>query len=185
MEEIWKQVEEAPRYYVSNLGNVKSVCTDPSGVILKQGTDKDGYKKIQFNVGNGKKLYRRVHRVVAQAFIENPQNLPIINHKDGNVANNEVSNLEWCDNSYNQLYRYRVMHGTWDKTRIGRQYTFTPISVTNIHTNEVLNFDYINDCARHFGISDSAIFNRLRGRVRNPSNSPKSKINDWFFQEKK
>ena len=54
----------------------------------------------------GKKFPRFVHRLVAQAYIPNPDNLPFINHKDGNPQNNAVENLEWCDGSYNSTHAY-------------------------------------------------------------------------------
>ena len=59
----------------------------------------------------------------------------------------------------------------------------TSIKTINTITNEVLIFDSVNTCARYYGITDSAIFNRLRGRVRNPSNSPKSTVNGIKFEE--
>lgn len=53
---------------------------------------------------NGKRRNYRIHRLVAETFIPNPDNLPMVNHKDENKLNNEASNLEWCDNTYNTHY---------------------------------------------------------------------------------
>lgn len=175
------EIREVPAYYISSFGRVATTLSNPP-MVMKQGTDKDGYKKVSLCIGHGKYIYRRVHRLVAMAFLDNPNNYPIINHIDGDVANNHVENLEWCDNSHNQLHRYRVLGRTWDATRAGRKYTFTPIVAKNIVTNDELYFGCVNECARYFDVSDSAIFNRLQGRARNPSASPKSHINTWFFK---
>lgn len=67
--------------------------------------DKKGYLNFDFRRRGGK--VTKVHKLVAEAFIPNPNNLPQINHKDGNKINNCVENLEWCDNSYNQLHAFK------------------------------------------------------------------------------
>ena len=98
-EEIWKPVEGLEdKYLVSNLGRFFSKTRN---AIMKQQTDKDGYCVI----GLGGKICR-AHRIVAQAFIPNPDNLPHINHKDGNKENNNIENLEWCTPEYNNKYKY-------------------------------------------------------------------------------
>lgn len=181
IKEIWKTITEAPKYKISNFGRIKSYCDPKHEIILKQASDKDGYKKVSLSIGNQKRIYRRVHRLVAMAFLENPNNYQIVNHLDGDVTNNHVSNLEWCNNSQNQLHSWRELNRTWDNTRKNRQYTFTPVKAINLLTNQELKFDCINDCARYFQIDDCCIHNRLKGRCNNPSNSPQSKVNNWFF----
>lgn len=119
MFEEWRNIPGYEgKYQVSNLGNVKSLprtrkskagsISEVKGRILKQNTDKDGYKNVALCM-DGRLKYFRVHRLVAAAFIPNPDNLPMINHKDENPANNCVENLEWCTNSYNTSYsNYKV-----------------------------------------------------------------------------
>lgn len=106
MKEIWKDIEEYKgAYQVSNLGQVKALeRIDNSGhlrkeMVLKQ-NDSRGYKTVIL-YKNGKPKSFQVHRLVAIAFIPNPNNLPQVNHKDENPGNNIVENLEWCDNRYN------------------------------------------------------------------------------------
>lgn len=113
MEEIWKDIEGYEGLYqVSNLGNVRSLdnivnCNGGKrlrkGGLLKPIIDYDGYNRVTL-YGNRKKKNYFVHRLVAQAFIPNPDNLPCINHKDEVKTNNHYFNLEWCTVQYNNEY---------------------------------------------------------------------------------
>lgn len=101
VKEIWRPVVGYEDLYkVSNKGRVKGL---KSGKILKSALNKKGYPMVALS-RNGKLLPQRVHRLVAQAFIPNPNDFPIVNHKDENKQNNCVENLEWCDNQYNCNY---------------------------------------------------------------------------------
>lgn len=89
MEEIWKDIKGYEGlYHVSNLGNIKSFKIYKEGKLLKPKFDKDGYREIGIRDSNGKRTFKRVHRLVAESFIDNPDNLKFINHKDNNPANN-------------------------------------------------------------------------------------------------
>ena len=97
--EIWKEVNGYEGlYWISNLGRVKN----KHGRILKPGL-RSGYYSVGL-MKNKKRVHKRIHRLVAEAFINNPSNLPQVNHKDENKVNNRVENLEWCDNKYNSTY---------------------------------------------------------------------------------
>ena len=112
--EIWKDIEGYEGYYqVSNRGRVKSLERD---VVKKDGTiihcneklkinvhDQKGYQMVKLHK-NGSGSMKKVHRLVAQAFIPNPNNLPQVNHMDEVKSNNSVDNLEWCDSKYNNNY---------------------------------------------------------------------------------
>ena len=103
MEEIWKDVVGYEGLYkASNLGNVYSCYVNR---VLKPGTHKDGYKFVILRKDK-KKSFKTIHRLVAEAFIKNPNpdKLLIVNHKDENPENNSVDNLEWCDYVYNNTY---------------------------------------------------------------------------------
>ena len=101
--EIWKPVVGYEGLYeVSNLGRVKSLKYGKER-ILRPATDSNGYHQVNLCKDGKVKMYL-VHRLVAQAFIPNPHNLPIINHKDERVDNNRVENLEWCTAEYNNNY---------------------------------------------------------------------------------
>lgn len=101
MEEIWKDIEGYEGLYqVSNLGRVKSLRRN---IILKIKIERNGYEKVVLTVNSIHKDYY-IHRLVATAFISNPDNLPQVNHKDENKTNNCVDNLEWCTPKYNTNY---------------------------------------------------------------------------------
>lgn len=105
--EIWKPIEGFPKYKVSNLGRVKSLGFINNlghfrkGIILKPWDDGKGYLKVQLH----KKSFR-VHRLVAQEFIPNPENKPQVNHKNGIKSDNRVENLEWVTNAENTQHAY-------------------------------------------------------------------------------
>lgn len=101
MLEIWKEVERFDsRYRISNTGRVYSYYL---GRDLKSVKDKDGYEKLVFRK-EGKTINIRLHRLVAEYFLPNPDNLPAVNHKDENKSNNAADNLEWCTVAYNNAY---------------------------------------------------------------------------------
>lgn len=116
-DEIWKDVvtdkDEYNIYFglyeVSNYGRIKRLLKTVNGIeyeekLLSQRIDKNGYLITNLKNKNGKAKTMKVHRLVTLAFIPNPNNLPQVNHKDENVANNNLWNLEWCDSKYNNNY---------------------------------------------------------------------------------
>ena len=118
MIEIWKDIEGYEGIYqVSNLGNVKVLdryvnssiknnkIVKRQGKILKQYIKK-GYLQVTLTLNNKRKYYN-VHRLVANAFIPNPDKLPQVNHKNENKYDNRVENLEWCTAKYNCNYGTR------------------------------------------------------------------------------
>lgn len=117
MEEVWKDIKDYEGYYqVSNLGRVRSLDrvisrngknTLLKGQLLTIRLAKCGYLYCGLSK-NGKHTLFRVHRLVAEAFIPNPNNLPQVNHKSEDKADNSVDNLEWCDAKYNCNYGERT-----------------------------------------------------------------------------
>lgn len=103
-------------YEVSNKGNVRNVRRN----TLLRSSNNQGYKRV-YLYKNGIRKGFRVHRLVAQAFIPNPDNLPEVNHRDEDKLNNSVDNLEWCTAKYNSNYGTRnirrretaIKNGSW------------------------------------------------------------------------
>ena len=106
-EEVWKDIfGYEGLYQVSDCGIVKSLKFGKER-ILKPGTDGNGYLFV-YLYKNRKKKMCKVHRLVCQTFLPNPNNLPQVNHKDEDKTNNKVDNLEWCDRKYNNNYGTRI-----------------------------------------------------------------------------
>lgn len=104
MEEIWKDIDPEGIYKISNFGRVKTTIRKGCSVEYRKPTmDKKGYLGVDLRYG-GKRHCCKIHRLVALAFIPNPNNYPEINHKDEDKTNNRVDNLEWCDHWYNVHY---------------------------------------------------------------------------------
>lgn len=133
IEEEWKDVVNYEGYYqVSNLGRIKSldrVIVDKNGVemqipsiIKKLQKSKTGYWCIELWRHN-KLKYVKVHRLIADAFIPNPENKPQVNHIDSNRLNNDISNLEWCTPSENTIHAVRL--GRIKSPMVGMKGLFT------------------------------------------------------------
>ena len=139
--EIWKDIEDYKGLYqVSNLGRVRGLDRiDGSGRgwkgrMLSGKLRKNGYREVIL-CRDGKRKYMLVHRLVAEAFLPNLDNLPQVNHKDENPNNNQVDNLEWCDSQYNNNYGNHIKRVAeamekpiYVVTNSGHRYYFSGVS---------------------------------------------------------
>lgn len=151
--EVWKSVKGFEKYLaVSDEGRVKSFLRHPDGNILKAQVDNKGYLRLTCTI-EGEKVRFKVHRLVAEHFVENPEGKEQVNHKDGNKQNNAVSNLEWVTASENALHA--VHNGLWSaqyaSTMRRNQEKITPIIATDIETGEVRYFKSMREAEREIG----------------------------------
>jgi len=174
MEEIWKPVEGYDgRYEVSNLGRVKSYAQDRINGKIKLGNlTFKGYLSIGLTDANGVKKFIPVHRLVAFAFIPNPDNLPQVNHKDEIKTNNTVDNLEWCTNEYNGRYGTKPLR-TAMANRCGKTTSRRVYSVDE--NGEVEFFDSIGEAERQTGLNHSNIVRTLKRKSHTCGNR------QWFY----
>lgn len=161
MTEIWKDIEGFEgRYQISNLGNVKSLRYggrgEPKNLVPK--VNNKGYEWVEL-FANGKKSYRQIHRLVAAAFIPNPNNEPVINHKDENIRNNCVDNLEWCDQGYNTRYSLNLHH----RERSIRKHK-RPIAQIDKNGNTVKIWDYSRQVEKEGNMSQWSILQCCAGK---------------------
>ena len=163
--EIWKSHPEYAGIEVSTIGRVRTLDRVTStekmtrfqkGRVLKQSDNGSGYLKVNIPI-NGKQAPKKVHRLVAKTFIPNPDSLPQVNHRDCNRDNNNVENLEWCDNSYNQ--KYREKHGISNAESKGH-----PLFAIKMATLEVLHFSSQQEAGRALGFGQGGIGAVIRGK---------------------
>lgn len=177
--EIWKPVVGFENYYeVSSFGRVRSVERDyirRNGVVIHKKSKfmtlveynsrskRNGKtyitkkKRLRVSLYMNYKCYtKNVHRLVAEAFIPNPNNLPEINHKDENPCNNHVDNLEWCDRTYNANYGTAIERATKSKSK--------KIAMFDLNDNFIKNFDSILEASQYVHGDSSCITKVCKGK---------------------
>ncbi|MEL7418089.1 MAG: NUMOD4 domain-containing protein [Cyanobacteria bacterium J06555_3] len=154
-EEIWKSIVGYEEIYaVSSLGRVKNLTR---GKIRKLGDNTRGYLRVNLSK-NGQSKFFSVHRLVATAFIPNPDRLPQVNHRNGVKTDNRVENLEWVDISKNQKHSYKVLKRKSPKSELD--------------SNQVLEIDRLlrqsksttEQIAQAYGVSRRIIINIETGK---------------------
>lgn len=154
MEEIWRPVVGYENLYsVSNYGKVYSFIKNR---VLSAKSNGRGYLQIELTKDKKQKMHY-VHRLVAQAFLDNPNNLPEVNHKDENAQNNCVCNLEWCSTKYNLSYG----------TRVERMIKHCKKAVEQIDMsgNVVMVFESLADAERKYGYNHANVSNCCNGKL--------------------
>lgn len=167
MEEIWKDVVGYEGYYqVSNLGNVRSIdrYVKGNGLTVEKQLKKGKMLKQFLKQGawsvtlrkEGIYKFRYTYRLVAEAFIPNPNNLPLINHIDEDRTNPRVDNLEWCDYSYNITYNGASKRAGKSRSKKVIQY--------DKEMNEIARYDSVGDAAKAVGAHQQNISQSCSGK---------------------
>lgn len=156
--EEWKEVPEYETYLISNQGRLKSLgnkSNHKKEIICKVSPNSKGYD-VQHLYHNKKHKCAKVHRLVAEAFIPNPDNKPQVNHKDGNKLNNCVENLEWCTNSENQIHANK---NGLNKNRMKKllEVVSKPVIQYDLHNNIINKFDNARIAEEKTGINHKII----------------------------
>ena len=169
--EEWTKIDEFPWYEVSTLGRVRSIDRDyvdsigrrryKRGQLIKlevQIGKKDNYKQIMVSLRRDGKLHRViVARLVAMAFIPNPDLLPQVNHKDEDSTNNNVENLEWCTAKYNVNYNDCVKRRAKTRSR--------PVNVYDGSMNIIDTLPSSVEASKKYNICRSSISQCCNGNI--------------------
>ena len=167
MEELWRDIEGYEGLYqVSNLGRVMSYARKGNwkNRILNGSFDKNGYILVLL-YKNNKTQCKKVHRLVAQAFIPNIENKPQVNHIDGNKENNNVNNLEWVTNKENSIHAWKTglqhKHKGAFLGKSGKEHNKSKkVLQINRNTKEIITIHYGTwEASRRTNVSQKSICN--------------------------
>lgn len=164
--EEWRDIPGVLGYQASNYGRIKSLIRRVPYAdgrsrwthehILRPSNDGRGYPLVvldKHSTENKKRKTIHVHRLVALAFLPNPKKLPVVNHKDGNPANNRVENLEWCTYSHNSLHA---------KYALKKSFGSPCIVIRCVETGQ--SFPSIRAAGRETGIDPTCISKAIKGK---------------------
>ena len=158
--EIWKSIEGYEGCEVSNFGNVRSRYGKP----FKQFLNSRGYYRVSL----GTQRLHLVHRLVAKAFVDNPNGYPIVNHKDEDKTNNRADNLEWCTYKYNSNYG--------DTPRRSSEKQRMPV-IQILPSGEEVEWESLRAVERELGYSHNSISKCAKGYQK------KAHGYEWKFKE--
>lgn len=176
MGEQWKPVTGFEIYEISDHGNIRSIDRMSrnrlgsffvKGTVLRQQHNNRGYRYVRL-WKDGLQIKKYIHRLVAEAFVPNPNNLPQVNHLDNDPDNNMANNLEWCTHKQNMKWSEVQNRSVWGErakqnARKGQRRLWLPVIGQNVITGEVIRFTNLNDTKRA-GFQPSCVCNCCKGK---------------------
>ena len=159
----WKTVKGFSKYKVSDDGKVLSFLSDKNGRLLNVCFGSEAYDKYSMKNDNGEFRIKAAHRLVAEAFIPNPDNLPQVNHINGIKKDNRVENLEWVTSSENHKHAYEKLEKeSWAKSKtFKRKAKLSPTMVKVIRQTDIP----IEELGELFGVNPATIYNARTRRT--------------------
>lgn len=165
--EEWKDVPDFPHYQASTDGNIRSFqkSKDTPKLLSQTPVGREGHLRV-FLYKDNIKHPLLVHRVIAETFIDNPDNFPVVRHRDDNPTNNRVENLLWGtqkDNVHDCIEHSGMNYSGFSRYNNERK---TPIIATDVSTGMTTVFESQNDAARALGIRQGNIWKSLRNHTK-------------------
>lgn len=185
--EEWRDVKDHPGYQVSSSGQVRSFMNNRHGVgeeprLLKTDTNSNGYLRV--TLGSNNRAF--IHRMVGEAFIPNPDNLPVIRHKDDDRTNNSVENLEWgtqSDNIKDAVQRGRFVNNIKTAKEAALKKQRKRIVASSIDGSFVKGYLSICHAARDLNLNEGNISNVLHGRQKKTGDYNFKYVDEEGFHE--
>ena len=179
--EEWRDIKGFEgKYMVSNLGRVKSLNYRRTGKekIMKGADNGHGYLFVEL-CKDGKTKTCRINRLVAQAFLENPQNLPEVNHKNEDKTDNRVENLEWCSKLYNINYGTGIKRSAEKRAEkmINNPKLSKPVFSVNKESGLIMWWQSAKEAERQTGIPQGNISNCCNGKLKSAGG------HIWFYAD--
>lgn len=165
MGELWKRIPGFDDYWVSDAGRIYSAHSD--SFLKGSPVGSCGHLDVCL-WRNGRRYHRYVHRLVAEAFIPNPHNLPVVRHLDNDPTYNDIENLEWgtcLDNVRDCIDAGRFKYFTEESRELAMQKRRTPVTAVDLRTGEEIDYISQQEAARDLGMSQSSINRVLCGRA--------------------
>jgi hypothetical protein len=164
------KIKDFDRYYISKCGKVLSTNYNKTNITrLMIPQNRNGYKSIRL-YKNSKAKYYQIHRLIGQQFIPNPNNKPQINHIDSIRNNNNINNLEWCDNSHNQKHAYKYGFQKVNKNGLGKfgklNGNSKKVYQYDLNGSLIKIWDSMADVNRELGVLVSCISNCCSGKIK-------------------
>ena len=156
---LWAVVNVCPIYEVSSCGKVRNSKT---GKLLSSYRNKQGYLYIKLQI-NKKQTHKAVHRLVAAAFVDNPENKPQVNHLDLNKSNNHYSNLEWATGRENSMHAIKNGAVNYRKRNPSSKYKYFNVKKLSLNGDLIEEFAGISKAAADTGINKHNIHAVIRG----------------------